>query len=97
MGKSAKFYKRPSRKEKEAIALKRAAGITKPKEQAKKKKEAVATATAAVKAAASDKQVSMDVDEVPKNEKKVKKEEKPDYVDLLTGKKTYKKIPAKRK
>lgn len=93
MGKSAKFYKRPTRKEKESRTLNKVADPAssvqkKTKQKSEKKKEIVTTATAA-----------MEVD--PPVMKKVKKDpkdnDKPDYVDLFSGKKTYKKVPPKRK
>lgn len=93
MGKSAKFYKRPTRKEKESRTLNKVADPAasvqkKTKQKSEKKKEIVTTAT-----------VAMEVD--PPVQKKAKKNlsdnDKPDYVDLFSGKKTYKKVPPKRK
>lgn len=93
MGKSAKFYKRPTRKEKESRTLNKVADPAasvqkKTKQKSEKKKEIVTTAT-----------VAMNVD--PPVQKKAKKNssdnDKPDYVDLFSGKKTYKKVPPKRK
>lgn len=93
MGKSAKFYKRPTRKEKESRTLNKVADPAasvqkKTKQKSGKKMEIVTTAT-----------VAMEVD--PPANKKVKKNasdnDKPDYVDLFSGKKTYKKVPPKRK
>ena len=93
MGKSAKFYKRPTRKEKESRTLNKVADPAssvqkKTKQKSEKKKEIVTSAT-----------VAMEVDRPVM--KKVKKDssdnDKPDYVDLFSGKKMYKKVPPKRK
>ncbi|ORZ00557.1 hypothetical protein BCR43DRAFT_485416 [Syncephalastrum racemosum] len=92
MGKSAKFYKRPSRKEKESQALSKfttpSPGIKKPKQSDEPKRTTTKIPTPDL--------TSMDLDSKPVQQKK-KQPSKPDYVDLLMGKKTFKKIPAKRK
>lgn len=114
MGKSAKFYKRPSKKEKEGLAIKKLiepTTITKKGSKEAKKIHVPASMfadkkkkeTAPAPAPAVDQDVEMDVDETSnaaqekKKEKKEKEPELPDYVDLFSGKKTYKKIPKKRK
>lgn len=122
MGKSAKFYKRPSKKEKEGLAVKKLvdpSAITKNKRHGGKmavleggqaikvvspsmfeKKKAAA---AAAPAATEDDDVNMMEEDAPVVSKKEAKaaaregKELPDYVDLFSGKKTYKKIPKKRK
>lgn len=90
MGKSAKFYKRPSRKEKESQALSKfttpSPGVKKPKQPNEPKRTKIPTPDL----------TSMDLDSKPVSQKK-KGPSKPDYVDLLMGKKTFKKIPAQRK
>ncbi|KAG0173847.1 hypothetical protein DFQ28_002554 [Apophysomyces sp. BC1034] len=93
MGKSAKFYKRPSRKEKEGIALKKLAdpapGVAKTQ---KNKATAVQVAKTTITKAAA-----MDVDlPVVKKKAASKVDDKPDYVDLLSGKKTFKKFPKRK-
>ncbi|KAI8986395.1 hypothetical protein BDB01DRAFT_785495 [Pilobolus umbonatus] len=111
MGRSAKFYKRPSKKEKECDKIKKtvASGSIK-----KSKKTSVSTAikalsedvemTAPIKASKSEKVQKkedvdmMNTDEIkPVQQKEETPAEIPDYVDLFSGKKTYKKIPKKRK
>lgn len=105
MGKSAKFYKRPSKKEKEGIAVKK---IVEPSPISKNKRNSKINVPASM---FQDKQqpkkkpvVKEDIDmdeekptvvEEPKEE--VPQGDLPDYVDLFSGKKTYKKIPKKRK
>lgn len=107
MGKSAKFYKRPTRKEKQAKALSKlvdsTSGVSKKGNKKKTTEKAAAAAAAAAVAATSStpsNSDSMDVD-MPvtkkKNSTKPKEDDKPDYVDLLTGQRTYKKVPPKRK
>jgi hypothetical protein len=105
MGKSAKFYKRPSKKEKEGIAVKK---IVEPSPISKNKRNSKINVPASM---FQDKQkkkpVKEDIDmmEEEEEEKPVVEEPKqevpqgdlPDYVDLFSGKKTYKKIPKKRK
>lgn len=103
MGKSAKFYKRPSKKEKESGAIKK---IVDPGAISKKdanKKISMPTSLF-TKQVSKKKDDDEDVDMTPiettkpeKKEKKQKEEELPDYVDLFSGKKTYKKVPKKRK
>ncbi|KAK4510550.1 uncharacterized protein ATC70_004981 [Mucor velutinosus] len=109
MGKSAKFYKRPSKKEKEGLAIKKLiepTTITKKGSKDNKKIHVPASMFADKKnkdvapPAAVDQDVEMDTDETPNTAQKSKKEkepELPDYVDLFSGKKTFKKIPKKRK
>ncbi|KAL9549735.1 hypothetical protein MBANPS3_005068 [Mucor bainieri] len=119
MGKSAKFYKRPSKKEKEGLAIKKLiepTTITKKGSKDtkkihvpasmfadKKSKTAAPSAAPAPAPVAVDQDVEMDIDEASsaaqknKKEKKEKEPELPDYVDLFSGKKTFKKIPKKRK
>ncbi|GAN09150.1 hypothetical protein MAM1_0247c08672 [Mucor ambiguus] len=113
MGKSAKFYKRPSKKEKEGLAIKKLiepTAITKKGGKETKKIHVPASMFAdnknkdvAPPPAAVDQDVEMDVDQSlnatqkNKKEKKEKEPELPDYVDLFSGKKTFKKIPKKRK
>lgn len=109
MGKSAKFYKRPSKKEKEGLSIKKLiepTAITK-KSGRDSKKISVPTSMfpdnkkkATPAPAPVDQDVEMDVEEAPaqnKNKNTEKEPELPDYVDLFSGKKTYKKIPKKRK
>lgn len=99
MGKSAKFYKRPSKKEKESNAIKK---IAEPSAISKKdttKKISVPSSLFKPKNN-DDEDVDMAIVEETKPAKKEKKEkeaELPDYVDLFSGKKTYKKVPKKRK
>ncbi|KAI9354928.1 hypothetical protein BD770DRAFT_391718 [Pilaira anomala] len=104
MGKSAKFYKRPSKKEKEGLAIKK---VVEPV-ISKKKKNTINVPAAMVQDKAKPKKIvvleeeTMELDEVitkpaPKEQKPEKEQELPDYVDLFSGKKTYKRIPAKRK
>lgn len=111
MGKSAKFYKRPSKKEKEGLTVKKL--VSEPvigKKAGKNSKKFVvpASLTQSTKkekltVANADQDVDMTAAEVQtpetSDEKKDKKKEAelPDYVDLFSGKKTYKKIPKKRK
>jgi hypothetical protein len=113
MGKSAKFYKRPSKKEKEGIAVKK---LVEPSAISKKS----SSTTKAISVPASmfqdkaPKKITKtkvveeeDMDMMVDNEQKVSATEDkkltysngevPDYVDLFSGKKTYKKIPKKRK
>ncbi|CAO3644032.1 unnamed protein product [Mucor fragilis] len=115
MGKSAKFYKRPSKKEKEGLAIKKLiepTTITKKGSKDAKKIHVPASmfadkknkdAAAPPPPAAVDQDVEMEIDETStaaqknKKEKKEKEPELPDYVDLFSGKKTFKKIPKKRK
>lgn len=113
MGKSAKFYKRPSKKEKEGITVKKLvepSAISKKSSNDKKitvpasmfqDKAALKSTNKATKKIDEEEDVAMDiVEEVkPKETKKTteKEAELPDYVDLFSGKKTYKKIPKKRK
>lgn len=109
MGKSAKFYKRPSKKEKEGLAIKKLiepTTITKKGNKDAKKINVPASMFADKKkkdaAPPVDQDVEMDIEETPtaqknKKEKKEKEPELPDYVDLFSGKKTFKKIPKKRK
>ncbi|KAI8371593.1 uncharacterized protein BYT42DRAFT_74362 [Radiomyces spectabilis] len=101
MGKSAKFYKRPTKKEKEGNALRKLATTTpviakKQQQQQQQPAKKTALADAIVKTDAA----AMDIDDTSakkKPTKKTAKDEGPDYVDLLTGKKTYKKTPGKRR
>lgn len=103
MGKSAKFYKRPSKKEKEGLAIKK---VVEPV-ISKKKKNTINVPAAMVQDKAKPKKIvieeeTMELDEVitkpiVKEQKPEKEQELPDYVDLFSGKKTYKKIPVKRK
>lgn len=106
MGKSAKFYKRPSKKEKEGIAIKKIVEPVISKRGPSKPKVNVPAAMVQdirKPAAAKKSEEDMEVDEVKpklaeKEEQKPEKEQEiPDYVDLFSGKKTYKKIPLKRK
>lgn len=118
MGKSAKFYKRPTKKEKEGLAVKKLvdpSAITKNKRNGGKVAVLEGEATKNIKvspsmfekkkaaAAAPKEDVDMmeeDVAPVSKKEAKAaarERKELPDYVDLFSGKKTYKKIPKKRK
>lgn len=93
MGKSAKFYKRPTKKEKEGQALKK---LAEPSVISKNKTKNSIVLQAAQAALANKDQMDLDKQpEKPKQEKK--KTDIPDYVDLFSGKKTYKKVPAKRK
>ncbi|KAI8332007.1 hypothetical protein BD560DRAFT_451417 [Blakeslea trispora] len=99
MGKSAKFYKRPSKKEKEGIALKK---LVEPTAISKKKTKEAKTISVPVdmlkpQKAEQDTDIDMDAKPAVKKEKKKNEAELPDYVDLFSGKKTYKKIPGKRK
>ncbi|KAI8141754.1 hypothetical protein BJV82DRAFT_617417 [Fennellomyces sp. T-0311] len=96
MGKSAKFYKRPSRKEKESKALAKQSdsGVAKKGKQQDTKMRDVSTAAAA---AVHKEVASMDIDRPASKKQKQPKDSKPDYVDLFSGKKTYKRVPAKRK
>ncbi|KAI8075478.1 uncharacterized protein B0P05DRAFT_588510 [Gilbertella persicaria] len=98
MGKSAKFYKRPSKKEKEGIVLKK---LVEPSTISKKKEKTISIPADMFKPQKTE-NASEDIDMTentskPKKEKKEKQPELPDYVDLFSGKKTYKKIPGKRK
>ncbi|KAI8890486.1 hypothetical protein K501DRAFT_281796 [Backusella circina FSU 941] len=99
MGKSAKFYKRPSRKEKEVTSVKKLVEPTISKKTDKK----ITVPTSLFndkpkeKPTQTEQDVDMDAKPVVVKKKKEKEEEKPDYVDLFSGKKTYKKIPKKRK
>ncbi|KAG2201369.1 hypothetical protein INT46_005893 [Mucor plumbeus] len=111
MGKSAKFYKRPSKKEKEGLSIKKLiepTTITKKGGRDSKKISVPASmfadnkkkTTPAPAPAPVEQDVEMDIEEAPaqkKNKKTEKEPELPDYVDLFSGKKTYKKIPKKRK
>ncbi|KAG2198825.1 hypothetical protein INT47_000741 [Mucor saturninus] len=111
MGKSAKFYKRPSKKEKEGSAIKKTVEPSPISKKGSASKKAVNVPAAmfqdkySKKSPAAKKNVEEDVDmdNQPKEvvEKKVnvldKNGEVPDYVDLFSGKKMYKKIPFKRK
>ncbi|CAO3650564.1 unnamed protein product [Cunninghamella blakesleeana] len=89
MGKSAKFYKRPNKKEKEALSIKKVEQAVSKKAQEEKKKQTT------VQKAATVVSNLMDIDDNKKNKKKSDngKKELPDYVDLLTKKKTYKRVP----
>ncbi|CAO3587055.1 unnamed protein product [Absidia cylindrospora] len=92
MGKSAKFYKRPSKKEKENLAHVKVNSPVINKKATEEKKSIVQQAAAATSAL-------MDIDTpstLKKKTKGPKQPEKPDYVDLLSGKKTYKRIPKKK-
>jgi hypothetical protein len=107
MGKSAKFYKRPSKKEKEGIAVKK---LVEPSAITKNKRSKGDTINVPAsmfqdKYKKPVKKVEEDIDmmeeekpvvEEPKKDK-VPEGDLPDYVDLFSGKKTYKKIPKKRK
>ncbi|ORX53592.1 hypothetical protein DM01DRAFT_1374409 [Hesseltinella vesiculosa] len=106
MGRSAKFYKRPSKKQKEVTKLTKSE-IKKP-ESGSMTKPSVATQAAKAVAMAIDKQPvsvkkpqanAMEID-TPKPKTKPADNallpEKPDYVDLFTGKKTYKRVPKRR-
>ncbi|GAA5798881.1 hypothetical protein HPULCUR_004288 [Helicostylum pulchrum] len=105
MGKSAKFYKRPSKKEKEGLAIKKIVEpvITKRGPSKPKINVPAAMVQDIRKPAVKKSEEDMEVDEVKpklaeKEEQKPEKEQEiPDYVDLFSGKKTYKKIPLKRK
>ncbi|KAI8979789.1 hypothetical protein BDF20DRAFT_913298 [Mycotypha africana] len=108
MGRSAKFYKRPTKKEKEGLALKQLVEPSAIKKKATKESKTSSIAKALIDEAMKKKETSVangDVDMTAnesklsaKKEKKQKSEpELPDYVDLFSGKKTYKKLPAKRK
>ncbi|CEP16126.1 hypothetical protein [Parasitella parasitica] len=109
MGKSAKFYKRPSKKEKEGLAIKKLVEpttISKKSSRDTNKINIPASVFADKKKKTTtlssvDQDVEMDIEEAPVQKKKEKKKEKeaelPDYVDLFSGKKTFKKIPKKRK
>jgi hypothetical protein len=109
MGKSAKFYKRPSKKEKEVLAVKKIVGepVIGKKGGKDKKISVPASLFQSTKEKSTVESADQDIDmtaaetqspEVPDKKKDKKKEaELPDYVDLFSGKKTYKKIPKKRK
>lgn len=84
MGKSAKFYKRPTKKEKAQVPKTETAPAIQ-KKSAPEKKSIVKQAAA----------VAMDIDTPIK--KKKTESEAPDYVDLLSGKKTYKRFTTKKK
>lgn len=86
MGKSAKFYKRPTKKEKAQIPKTETAPVI--------QKKAAIEKQSIVKQAAA---VAMDVDTPIKKKKTNAEPEKPDYVDLLSGKKTYKRFTSKKK
>lgn len=96
MGKSAKFYKRPSKKQKEGLALKK---MVEPSAISKNNTKKTIT-TQAAEAILANKDL-MEIDNGPEKPKKIVNEkkmvEKPDYVDLFSGRKTYKKVPVKRK
>lgn len=104
MGKSAKFYKRPSKKEKEGTSIKKTA---EPSPISKKSSKKVAVNVPAAmfqdkyKKPVKKVEEDIDMDEKPVvvEKKPVVQEggEVPDYVDLFSGKKMYKKIPFKRK
>lgn len=106
MGKSAKFYKRPSKKEKEGISVKKIVEPSPISKRGPSKSRAINVPAAMFqdKYKKPVKKVEEDVDMeeekpavvVPEN-KPVKEGEIPDYVDLFSGKKMYKKIPFKRK
>ncbi|KAI8339732.1 hypothetical protein BC941DRAFT_421272 [Chlamydoabsidia padenii] len=90
MGKSAKFYKRPTKKEKESLAqVPKSESTTINKKAATEKKSIVNQAAAAIS-------MRMDIDDTPKKPTKAEPA-KPDYVDLLSGKKTYKRFVNKKK
>ncbi|KAI8647343.1 hypothetical protein BD408DRAFT_479159 [Parasitella parasitica] len=109
MGKSAKFYKRPSKKEKEGLVIKKLiepTAISKKSSRDTKKINAPAymlidKKNKTITPTSADQDVDMDIEETPAQKNKEKKKEKnaelPDYVDLFSGKKTFKKIPKKRK
>lgn len=107
MGKSAKFYKRPSKKEKESITVKK---LVEPSAISKKSTKKVVSVPASMfqdksvkaKKIVKEDDVAMDIEEevVSKKQEEHNQQpegELPDYVDLFSGKKTYKKIPKKRK
>ncbi|KAG1474929.1 hypothetical protein G6F56_000041 [Rhizopus delemar] len=85
MGKSAKFYKRPSKKQKEGLNLKKLVEPSAISKTETKKTISTQAAEAIVK------------DLTKKKEKSESKTEKPDYVDLFSGRKTYKKVPARKR
>lgn len=110
MGKSAKFYKRPSKKEKEGLAVKKLVSepvIGKKAARDTKKISVPASLFQSTKEKPTIDNADQDVDmtaaeiQTPeasdKKKDKKKEAELPDYVDLFSGKKTYKKIPKKRK
>lgn len=105
MGKSAKFYKRPSKKEKEGLAVKKIVepviskrGTSKPKINVPAAMVQDIRKPAAAKKSEEDMEDEVKPKVVEKEEQKPEKEQEiPDYVDLFSGKKTYKRIPLKRK
>jgi hypothetical protein len=98
MGKSAKFYKRPSRKEKEVTTVKKLVEPTISKKTDKKIVVPASLLNDKEKSKPTPSEEDVDMDAKPTVVKKTEKEpEKPDYVDLFSGRKTYKKIPNKRK
>jgi hypothetical protein len=98
MGKSAKFYKRPSRKEKEVTTVKKLVEPTISKKTDKKIVVPASLLSDKEKSKPIPSEEDVDMDAKPTVvEKKEKESEKPDYVDLFSGRKTYKKIPKKRK
>lgn len=105
MGKSAKFYKRPSKKEKEGNAIKKTVEAS-PINKKGSSKKAVNVPAAMFQDKYSKKNVAKKEEDVDMDKKPEVVEKKsvllpngevPDYVDLFSGKKTYKKIPIKRK
>jgi hypothetical protein len=102
MGRSAKFFKRPTRKEKEQRSLNQTiapldAGISKHKKHANVREEAKKALELTLKQAKVPDQ-DVDMEASSKAESKADAEqieedagEKRDYVDILTGKRTYRK------
>ncbi|CAO3652747.1 unnamed protein product [Cunninghamella echinulata] len=92
MGRSAKFYKRPNKKEKEALNIKKVEQAINKKSQEEKKKQT----TVQKAATAISNLMDIDTNGNNNNKKKDNENEAPDYVDLLTKKKTYKRIPKRK-
>ncbi|KAG2189100.1 hypothetical protein INT44_004242 [Umbelopsis vinacea] len=103
MGRSAKFFKRPTRKEKEQRALNPTiapvdGGITKNKKHANVREEAKKALEQTLKEghlADQDIDMSDTKADVPATKQKEEVAEKRDYVDILTGKRTYRKPTGK--
>ena len=85
MGKSAKFYKRPSKKEKEGIALKKLVEPTAiSKKKAVKETKTISVPVEMFKSQKAEQQDNdIDMDSKPVVKKKQKEAELPDYVDLF--------------
>ncbi|GAB5586215.1 hypothetical protein Unana1_01115 [Umbelopsis nana] len=98
MGRSAKFFKRPTRKEKEQRSLNQTmapvdGGISKSKKHANVREEAKKALEQTLKQAKEQEVNGSNTSAASKEEETAC--EKRDYVDILTGKRTYRKPTGK--